>query len=196
MSRVGRGRAHAAVGILNATATGIGCALAVSGGVEAEWRWTDAPGLRFEGPSDDRLAQAVQEQARLGLGAAGGAVVRTTSTFPPCRGLKTSSGAALAMVRAAHDAAGVRLPDDEALPLAIAACEAAGVTLTGAYDDQVAALRGGCHVTDNRAHRIVASVPVPDWHVAAWCRKPPSRRLACARSTPRPSPRSSRRCPA
>lgn len=166
--RAGRGRAHAAVGILNATATGIGCALAVEGGIEAEWAWTDGPALAFTGPSDDRLAQAVLQQARSSLGLAAGAAVRTTSTFPSSRGLKTSSGAALALVQAAYAAAGMPLSDDAAVPLAIAASEAAGVTLTGAYDDQVAATRGGCHVTDNRARRVLASVPVPPWHVAVW----------------------------
>lgn len=168
MSPTGHGRAHAAVGILNATATGIGCALAVEGGIEAEWTWTDGPGLEFKGPSDDRLAQAVLQQTGRSLGLAGGARVRTTSTFPSSRGLKTSSGAALALVQAAHEAAGLPLSRDAAVPLAIAASEAAGVTLTGAYDDQVAATRGGCHVTDNRARRVLASVPVPAWQVAVW----------------------------
>jgi shikimate kinase len=166
--RVGRGRAHAAVGILNATATGIGCALAVSGGIEAEWAWTDEPGLRFSGPGDGRLAQAVLAQTQRDLRLEGGARVQTVSTFPPSRGLKTSSGAAAAMVLAAHDAAGAPLSAKEAIPLAVSACEAAGVTLTGAYDDQVAVARGGCHVTDNHARQILHDVPVAPWHVAVW----------------------------
>jgi shikimate kinase len=166
--RPGHGRAHAAVGILNATATGIGCALAVSGGVEADWSWTDAPGLRFTGPGDDRIAQAVLEQAQRDLGLREGAIVSTTATFPPSRGLKTSSGAAAALLLAAHDAAGSRLSPAEVVPFAIAACQAAGATLTGAYDDQVATVRGGCHVTDNRARQVLRKVPVAPLHVAVW----------------------------
>jgi shikimate kinase len=45
---------------------------------------------------------------------------------------------------------------------------AAGVTLTGAFDDQVAVLRGGAHLTDNRALRVLESFAPPRWHVAIW----------------------------
>jgi len=168
-ARVGRGRAHAAIGILNATATGIGCSLAITGGIEAAWTWTSQPGLHFTGPSDDHLASAVfQRLSGLGQGQGQGANVQTTSTFPPGRGLKTSSGAAIALVRAARDSIGAPRDDATEMEQAIQASRAAGVTLTGAFDDHVAARDGGCHLTDNRRRVILASPEVPSWHVAVW----------------------------
>lgn len=167
---VGTGQAHAAIGILNATATGVGCSLAITGKVTAEWTWHDGA-WEFEGCSDDRLARAVAQQVRTGAKA----TVRTASTFPPSRGLKTSSSAALAMVRAARTASDPdATPSPQAkdlqmeLEVAIAASHAAGVTLTGAFDDQVAVQRGGCHLTDNPARLLLASPAPPPWHVAVW----------------------------
>jgi shikimate kinase len=168
MTRTGHGSAHAAVGILNATATGIGCSLAVTGGVTAEWTWRREEGVSFAGPSDSRLAQAVAARIQPHAEGAAGASVRTASTFPPGRGLKTSSGAASALVRAARDALGHAPQEPAETDLAIAASVDAGVTLTGAFDDHAAVRGGGCHLTDNGARRILASVPVPSWHVAVW----------------------------
>jgi len=155
----GRGRAHGAVTILNATATGIGCALAVHAPTTATW--TPQPGgLVLESGGDDRLAQAV---------AAGeGARVSVRCPFPPARGLKTSSSVAAALVRAAADARGERPDADAVARAAVDASRRAGVTLTGAFDDQVAVCRGGAWLTDNAALRVLARLPVRPWHVALW----------------------------
>lgn len=168
--RIGRGSAFGAVSILNATATGIGCSLAVAGGVQAEWQWR-AGGLQAETPgADGRLAQAVWQRLRgmVAQGAMDGAIVRTEAAFPPSRGLKTSSAAAGAMVRAAYDGLGRDVDWMAVAHDAVEASLAAGVTVTGAFDDQVAVLKGGAHVTDNRLRRILHSFAVPPWHVAVW----------------------------
>ncbi|MGB1697112.1 MAG: shikimate kinase [Thermoplasmatota archaeon] len=149
------GRAHAAITILNATATGHGCSLAVKGGVEASWQ--ESPDWSVTGAPDDALVRAVANHMQLGP-----ARVETTSTFPPARGLKTSSGAAAALLRAAGH------PEEGLLESCVAVCRAAGVTLTGAYDDQCATTLGGCHLTDNGAMTILATLPVPSCHVAIW----------------------------
>lgn len=162
----GRGRAHGAVTILNATATGIGCALAVRGGAEATW--TPAPGpIRLRGGPDARLAEAVATTCS-DLVAGPGAAVSVDCATPAARGLKTSSSVGAALVRAVAAAADHRLGHDDVERRAVAAARLAGVTLTGAYDDQVAVVRGGCHVTDNAALRILASPPAKAWSVAIW----------------------------
>jgi shikimate kinase len=168
--RVGHGRAHAAVSILNATATGIGCSLAITGGVEATWSWDEAPGLRCDTPgADGRLSQSVASCLRIRVPTPSpGAMVATRSTFPPARGLKTSSSAAAALVQAAWRAAGAE-PDAAAITAAaIAACRQAGITLTGALDDQAAVVRGGCHLTDNGRNEILQEIPVAPLWVAVW----------------------------
>lgn len=161
------GRAHGAVTVLNATATGHGCSLALRDGVTAEWTWTDGDGLDWTGPTDDRLAQACLRLLAPRAGCSG-ATARTQSPWPPSRGLKTSSGAATALIRAAAADAGIEFADDEVERLGVQASRDAGVTLTGALDDQVATVRGGCHLTDNAAGTVLEAVPVQSWHVAVW----------------------------
>jgi shikimate kinase len=161
MARVGHGQAFGAVTVVNATAAGVGCALAVAATTRATW---DAEptwgGLTLTPDGDRRLVEAV---------AAGrNAAVAVECPFPPSRGLKTSSSVAAALVRAAADAEGLVLAADEVERQAVAACRRAGVTLTGAYDDQAAVVRGGCQVADTRNDRVVASVPIRPWQVAVW----------------------------
>lgn len=169
-SKLGHGRAFGAVTIVNATATGTGCSLAVRATTTAQWRWTQA-GWSFQSApaTDDALAVAVRNrlQAELAVRAMG-ASVRVDAAFPASRGLKTSSSAAAAMVQAAAQAANVVLPEADVERWSVQASRDAGVTLTGAYDDQVAVVRGGCHVTDNARQRIVRTVSVPPWQVALW----------------------------
>jgi shikimate kinase len=168
----GRGEAFGAVTILNATATGIGCALAVKQVTRATW--TPGPdGLRATGVPDLRLVDAVAEE----MGAARSAAVHVDCPFPASRGLKTSSSAAAALVRAVFDADGrasaasaeaLQADHAEVERLAVAACRRAGVTLTGALDDQMAAVRGGCHLVDNRQGARLAALDVSPWQVAIW----------------------------
>jgi len=164
----GRGHAHGAVTILNATATGIGCALAVRGGAQATWTTqNEDASLHLRGGPDDRLARAVAAECA-DLLPSPGADVTVTCVAPPSRGLKTSSSVAAALVRAAAASAGRALADAVVEARAVDASHRAGVTLTGAFDDQCATVRGGCHVTDNAARRILASPSAKPWQVAIW----------------------------
>lgn len=163
----GRARCHGAVGVLNALATGHGCALAVEGGIEATWRWQDGP-LVWQGPGDDRVARAVLAHVQDTRGVAAGARAATTAPWPPARGLKTSSGAAGALLHAALRGLGEAPSPTDLAREAVAVARRAGTTLTGAFDDQMAVLLGGCRFTDNLAMRDLGPVPVPAVHVAVW----------------------------
>lgn len=163
----GRGTAHLAVSVLNATATGIGCALAVEASSSATWTWTEGDFRAVTPGADDRLARAVWRRLQH-LRPGSGAEVEVSCPFPPSRGLKSSSSVAASLMRAAFAAAGKDADWHVYASEAVAASRDAGVTLTGAFDDQVAALRGGCHVTDNAAQRVLRSIVVPQWHVAVW----------------------------
>lgn len=162
----GRGEAFGAVSIVNATATGVGCALAVSLPTTATWA-PGGDGLRVSGAPDRRLVEAVAAE----LGADRGAQVDVSCPLPPARGLKTSSSAAAALVRAVLDADGAAPAAREAAEverLAVASCRRAGVTITGALDDQRAVVRGGCHLVDNRGGARPVQVDVAPWQVAIW----------------------------
>ncbi len=163
---IGKGSALGAITIINATATGTGCSIAIDEKTTATWQWR-GEGLDWRGMTDDALARAVYARACAATGRSG-AIVDCGSPFPPSRGLKTSSAAAIAMARAAFDAADHHADEATLETLCIDAAIEAGVTLTGAYDDQVAVGRGGCHVTDNKARKILFSVDVPTRHVAIW----------------------------
>ena len=166
-ARVGRGAAFGAVTVVNATATGTGCALAVEGGATATWTRTLDKAITLRPAGDDALVQAVAAEMQDRLHGRG-AVVEVACAAPPSRGLKTSSSVAAALVRAAAGSDGRVLGDAEVEALAVAASRRAGVTLTGAYDDQVATVRGGCHLTDNPASRVVQAIAVKPWAVALW----------------------------
>jgi shikimate kinase len=164
MARTGRGEAFGAVSIINATATGIGCSLAVNLRTTATWT-PGGEGLRTTGVPDVRLVEAVAAE----LGADRGADVTVLCPTPAGRGLKTSSSVAAALVRAVLDADGTPAGDAaEVERLAVAACRRAGVTLTGALDDQAAVVRGGCHLADTRKDLLLSSPPVSPWQVALW----------------------------
>lgn len=165
--KVGHGTAHGAVTILNATATGIGCALAIEQGATAAWTRGRGAAVALKPPGDERLLKAVAEVCADLLHGRGG-TVEATCAMPPSRGLKTSSSVAAALVRAAAATGEQTLGDVEVERRAVAACRKAGITLTGAYDDQAAVVRGGAHLTDNHGDAVLLSVPIEPWHVAVW----------------------------
>lgn len=174
----GRGDAFGAVTIINATATGVGCALAVNLRTTATWT-PGGEGLRVTGAPDTLLVEAVAAE----LGADRGATVAISCPTPPSRGLKTSSSVAAALVRAVLDADGATLEarqSSEVERLSVAACRRAGITLTGALDDQMAVVRGGCRVVDNRAGALVAEVATAPWQVALWLPDAPIAKSAVA----------------
>lgn len=162
------GQAFGAVTILNATATGRGCSIAITDGVDARWTWTEQPGLVWrQRDVDDRLALAVLDLLQGAMDTPGpGADAGTRCEWPSARGLKTSSAAAAAMIRAATTHAPLR--NDAIALLAVQANRHAGTTLTGAFDDQIATVRGGCHLTDNAARQVLLTIPTEAWDVAIW----------------------------
>lgn len=160
---------HSAVTVVNATATGRGASLGIQGGVKATWTWREEPGVHLDSDVDDRLAQAALAvlQERLDR-TPPGAWITTQSSFPPSRGLKTSSAAAAAMLRAATKALGSEMSPAELIHAAIDASCRAEVTLTGAFDDQIAVVHGGCHFTDNTIPSVLRIIRTKPWHVAVW----------------------------
>jgi shikimate kinase len=167
MDGVGHGQAYGAVTILNATATGVGCALAIRELTKATWRWH--PGnLEIRGAPDSKLVAACLEMAQQEFQVPRGASIHIECPFPPSRGLKTSSSVAASILRAAARASDKDLPNPRLVALCIQACRKAGVTLTGALDDQMAAIHGGCHLTNNSADKVLQRLPVPAVHVAIW----------------------------
>ncbi len=158
---IGTAACRGAVTIVNAIATGRGCAFGIDLEVDAEVRIEDGCGeLTLDGP---------QEGLELARGCVGsvagrpvGGSVTVRSSIPMSRGLKSSSASSNAIVLAASRALDVELDDMDILMKAIEESINAGVTITGALDDSSACFYGGVAITDNRARRILHRDTIDD----------------------------------
>jgi len=170
----GVGRASAAITIVNALPTGVGCALGIGLYLTAEV--TLGPGtpgapnqLRIPDASRTPLVELALRTALDHIGRPEGteAALYLRSEIPPARGLKSSSAVASAVTSAVARAAG-RSPEPlETALLSADISRAAGVSATGALDDALAGLMSGFVVTDNRRGTVLrTSAADPDWEVA------------------------------
>lgn len=156
-------RAHGAVTVVNAIATGKGAALGVRLATTATVELTPSksPSVEVDLPEkgeDPTLAKRCVEKVleRVGRMEDGlAARVKTESDIPMSRGLKSSSAAANAICLAAFAALGESPGDEELLNTAVDAALDAGVTITGAYDDACASYYGGFVATDNTARKLM-----------------------------------------
>ncbi len=163
LERLGHATALGAVSILNATATGVGCSLAINRTTSASWSRAPSAGVH-----EDALVRAVVQFVARRHDWPAGMAPTVVCPFPPSRGLKTSSSTAAALLQAAYRAVGSELSDEALIQAAVDVSLAAGVTLTGAFDDQVAVVCGGAHLTDNRMRRVIEAMPTEPWQVAIW----------------------------
>jgi shikimate kinase len=161
----GLGTASGAVTIVNALPTGIGCALAVNLPVRAEIELRAVEGIhshriQFERACDTQLVREALAAglARFTPGATFSGEVRIDSEVPTSKGLKSSSAVAGALLRALSSALRQSRSTEELGRLAADVAQEIGLSATGAYDDCIAALRGGVVITDN-THRVILRSP-------------------------------------
>ncbi len=169
MKGKGEAQAHGAATIINAIATGQGAAFGVDLWTKAEVTLTDEPGIILGEIVSDPLESTVLVQktvarvlTRFGVEKQHGAKVKTQSTIPIARGLKSSSVAANAVALATLGALGKTLDDFEIVNLGVDAAFDAKVTLTGAFDDACASYFGGLVLTDNSKREIIMRTSLPE----------------------------------
>lgn len=159
----GHARAPAAGTVLNALATGTGCAFAIDIETRAHVELTDDEEVVGE-ISEDATAdtELIETCLTHTLGYVDdheftGGIVQTSSDVPMASGLKSSSAAANATVLATLDALSAEEDLDriDAARIGVEAAREAGVTVTGAFDDASASMLGGVTVTDNREDRLL-----------------------------------------
>lgn len=172
----GVGTASGAVTLVNALPTGVGCAVAIAIPARAEVELRPGPRsgphrIRFEKGTETELAR---ETVRAGLnrfapGVSFSGEVRIESGVPVGKGLKSSSAVEGALLRAIANA--LHRPQDS-LDLARIAARVAqkiGLSATGAFDDCVAALRGGIAFTDNLSLTPLRAAPLtPGLRAVIW----------------------------
>jgi shikimate kinase len=182
----GVGRASAAITIVNALPTGVGCALGIGLYATAEVtlrpRTSGAPNdLRMPAELRTPLVESALRAAldHYGLPHGIDAELSLRSEIPVSRGLKSSSAVTSAVAEAVARAAG-RSPEPlETARLSAEVSKAVGASATGALDDALAGLVRGFVVTDSRRGTVLRTGSAdPDWEVA----------LLIPSGTHRPSP--------
>ena len=161
--------AHGAATIVNAIALGKGAAFGVDLWTKAEVKLTDEPQvIRGEIPSDPAESTVLIERTvvrvlqHFNVEKRFGAEVKTWSTIPIARGMKSSSVAANATALATVAAVGKTLDDLAVVNLGVDAAFDAKVTVTGAFDDACASYFGGVVVTDNLKRKLVKRFTLPE----------------------------------
>jgi shikimate kinase len=170
----GVGAASAAITVVNALPTGIGCAIGVGLYARAEVTVRAVPGSSggtWDLPTEVRTP-LVEEALRVGLdrffpGAPVDATLSLHSDIPVARGLKSSSAVASAILAAIARSARANVSTIDLARLAAEVGRRSGTSATGAFDDALAGLRPGFVVTDNRHDTVIREGPVePDYEVA------------------------------
>lgn len=172
----GVGTSSGAVTIINALSTGIGCAVAIALPVRVEIEMRPEAGLnshriRLDGGSDSTLVRETLAvgMARYGSGEQFSGALRIESAVPIAKGLKSSSAVGGAVLRAVAAAFHHSPPPEELARLAADVAQQIGLSATGAFDDCLAALRGGVALTDNSRRTSLRQAPFDfDLRVALW----------------------------
>jgi shikimate kinase len=179
----GLGRASAAITVVNALPTGVGCAVGV--GLFATADVHVRPTRKLHRPSLDIPPEArtpvVEEALRAGLArffpsTPSDASLVLRSDIPAARGLKSSSAVACAVLDAVAHAAGASVPSIEIARISAEVSRQTGVSATGALDDALAGLTSGFVLTDNVRGILLKEGPVdPDWEAALFIPPTPHR---------------------
>lgn len=170
----GTGRATGAITFVNALATGVGSAAGVALAVEAEVELQPTratTSLRIQPEAESPLVRAALTTAlqQWTPGRAWSAELRLRSEVPPARGLKSSSAVSTAVARAVAAALQMFVTNDEVGRLSADVSQAIGISATGAFDDALATLEPGVHVTNNARRQRLRSDPIdPSWQVLLW----------------------------
>ena len=173
---IGTGRCFAAITIVNALFTGVGAAAAISIPVDARVELTERPSGTetlqvIRPPAETPLVRTslVSALNAFGPGRAFDVELSIHSNIPPSRGLKSSSAVSTAVISAVAAGLGVEAPPELVAGISADVSRRVGLSATGAFDDALASVAGGCVVTENRAHRKLREIVCdPEWRVALW----------------------------
>ena len=169
MTRKSSALVHGAATIVNAMALGSGAAFGVDLWTKAEVELTDEPHVfTSEITSEPYESSILIEKTvmrvlqRFKLESSFGAKIKTWSSIPIAKGLKSSSAAANAVALASTSALGEKLDDLKIIGLGVDAAFDAKVTVTGAFDDACASFFGGVVITDNLNREIIKQTPLTE----------------------------------
>ena len=163
----GRGSSHGSITVINAMPCGIGATIGAGLMTEAEFsvsgsgrtvRIGNDPG------EDDTMARicVARAFAAAGMEEPENWNLATKSQIPVSRGLKSSSAACNAIIRAVFDELSFEMDQEDLIRLGVQCAREAKVTVTGSFDDACGCGLGGLVMTSNREDRILARKDVED----------------------------------
>ncbi len=164
------GMSHGSITVINAMPCGIGATIGV--GLETRAEFTPSGGNRDvtignDGSEDTTMARVCVRRAYeyAGIPEPDDWSLRTESEIPVSRGLKSSSSACNAILRAIMGELDIDIDPVDLIRLGVGCAREAGVTVTGSFDDACGCGLGGLVMTDNREDSILAQSEIDPYDV-------------------------------
>ena len=166
----GEGRSHGSITVINAMPCGIGATMGVDLNTTATFEETDgrrSVTILNDGSEDKNMARICVSRAYeyAKMDESDGWNLVTDSEIPVSRGLKSSSCACNAILRAVFSVIDVDIDPVDLIRLGVDCAREARVTVTGSFDDACGCGLGGLVMTDNRRDEILARSDVGDYDV-------------------------------
>lgn len=166
----GRGNSHGSITVINAMPCGIGATIGVgleTAAVFSEGGEGRTVRINNDVSEDTNMARICVRRAyeHAGVEEPECWELSTDSQIPVSRGLKSSSCACNAILRAVFSHLDVGMDPVDLIRLGVNCAREAKVTVTGSFDDACGCGLGGLVMTDNRRDEIVARSDIGDYDV-------------------------------
>lgn len=166
----GRGSSHGSITVINAMPCGIGATIGVALRTDATFvPEGDGRTVRINNDVSENteMARICVRKAYEAAGVEEPAdwTLDTDSQIPVSRGLKSSSCACNAILRAVFDELGHDMDQVELIRLGVQCAREAKVTVTGSFDDACGCGLGGLVMTDNRSDTVIDRRDIGDYDV-------------------------------
>ena len=167
---IGNGSSHGSITVINAMPCGIGATIGVDLNTTATFEETDgrrSVTIVNDASEDKNMACICVSRAYeyANMDESDGWNLVTDSEIPVSRGLKSSSCACNAILRAVFSTIGVEIDPVDLIRLGVECAREAKVTVTGSFDDACGCGLGGLVMTDNRRDEILARSDIGDYDV-------------------------------
>lgn len=167
---IGKGSSHGSITVINAMPCGIGATIGVDLNTTATFEETDgrrSVTIMNDASEDKNMARICVSRAYeyANMDESDGWNLVTDSEIPVSRGLKSSSCACNAILRAVFSTIGVEIDPVDLIRLGVECAREAKVTVTGSFDDACGCGLGGLVMTDNRRDEILARSDIGDYDV-------------------------------
>ena len=166
----GKGSSHGSITVINAMPCGIGATIGAGLMTEADFSVCGDSRIVTIGNDpgeNDTMARICVASAyrQAGVPEPESWKLATRSQIPVSRGLKSSSAACNAIIRAVFDELSYEMDPVDLIRLGVSCAREARVTVTGSFDDACGCGLGGFVMTNNREDAIIAQRDVDEYDI-------------------------------